>query len=201
MSTLITQALTGKNSISAATRLFTNIYYKWRAKKVTGLKSYRGTVFWKSRTWELGKSPMKIWTWDASAPSVWEATLKEGKEWENSSVWQIAQELYWKTVATGLMEWRIQMSTANYHLESIWLETASFFSMTMTTNRVQMYQKHTWMKKHIEDLYQSWIAPPRAVCNHLNRELNKIQPTSKEGLWMSLRKPGELFLKTTSRNY
>ena len=38
-----------------------------------------------------------------------------------------------------------------------------------------------------------------AVWDHLDRERNKRQPTSKEELCPS-RKPGELFLKTTERN-
>ena len=35
-----------------------------------------------------------------------------------------------------------------------------------------------------------------AVWEHLDREWNKRQPTSKEELWMSFNKPAELFMKT-----
>lgn len=40
-----------------------------------------------------------------------------------------------------------------------------------------------------------------AVWNHLESEQNKRQPTSKKEFWMSFRKPGELYLKTTWKNY
>lgn len=50
------------------------------------------------------------------------------------------------------------------------------------------------------ELYQSWIGLTDPGCEHLShfdREQNNTQPTSKEELWMSHKKPWKLFLKTT----
>ena len=63
-----------------------------------------------------------------------------------------------------------------------------------------------WLKyANVNNWSSGIINPPQslvfnitgAVWDHPDREWNKRQPTSKEELWMSFKKPGELFLKTT----
>lgn len=68
----------------------------------------------------------------------------------------------------------------------------TLLSMTMTPNTMLVQEKHTRVEKHTVKLYNSALTKH---CGIIWTENNRR--TSKEDIWISFMKPGELFLRTT----
>lgn len=70
--------------------------------------------------------------------------------------------------------------------------------MTMVLITLPMQQKYPWTEKPPRwfGLLSPDLSVTEALRDHLDREQSQRQPTSKEGLSMSFKKPGEIILKT-----
>lgn len=87
--------------------------------------------------------------------------------------------------------------------ESVWLATASFFTVTMMPNTLSVHYKHIGIEKHTPENYQSWIVLPRAQISTLLTQCGIVLTENdakgskhpEKSFECPLNKPGELLLK------